>query len=100
MFKNMFRYQEVQSKVRQELDNVLGKEIAPSLQDRIKLPYTEVPSKIEKYFIIYIIVFIRNVPARIVRFWDCLNIENRKPVIKVEISRSAYGENKISLLLD
>jgi hypothetical protein len=38
----MVKYQEIQDKVYQEIDQVVGKEQMPSLTDRLHLPYTEV----------------------------------------------------------
>ena len=40
--KFTLRYQNVQKKVQQELDDVLGTERLPSLNDKANLPYTEV----------------------------------------------------------
>jgi cytochrome P450 len=38
----MIRYQDIQSKVQEELDRVVGTETEPSMTDRPNLPYTEV----------------------------------------------------------
>jgi len=46
----MVRYQEVQKKVQEELDRVLGTGMQPSLKDRPNLPYTEaVLMEIQRY---------------------------------------------------
>merc|ERR1719414_2893068 len=38
---HMVRHPDVQEKVHAELDNVLGSDLSPKLQDRPNLPYTE-----------------------------------------------------------
>ena len=40
----MVRYPQVQKKVQEELDRVVGRNRSPTLQDRSSLPYTEVNS--------------------------------------------------------
>lgn len=46
----MIRYPDVQTKVQQELDEIVGLERLPSVQDRAKLPYTEaVLMEIQRY---------------------------------------------------
>ncbi|XP_053310120.1 cytochrome P450 2F3-like [Spea bombifrons] len=37
----MLRYPEIQKKIQDEIDNVLGSEKRPSLEDRVRLPYTD-----------------------------------------------------------
>ena len=50
----MIRYPQVQKKVQDELDQVIGTDKHPSLQDRPKLPYTEVHAI--KMYIVYILL--------------------------------------------